>query len=153
MKEKRERRELRRKTGVTLVDEVDSTKNPSDIIGKKYGFEEIFAFEGLRDGRAVVKPDETTSDGRHYPLEVHACDGRLYLVGYMKPDDLRTLTSSTERREVVLWMRRTSAATSLLRVPVSIVDEHKTRGDRSAVGRSKNIFRIVLTVREGAKPE
>lgn len=132
-KEERERK--RHRIGLKLVpDEM----RIGDVDAGSYGFEVMFALDGLKDGRARLKPRESDGIGEQYRLEVHklvsrdnliddeTADGRpstwygdLRIVGYVSPDE-----DPSERQgefRCRLFMRRDKSRSQWVSVPVDRV--------------------------------
>jgi hypothetical protein len=84
-----------------------------------YGFEETFAIDGLRSGKARPKPQETDGVGKQYRLEVHRLsdeNGTLQIVGYVSPDQDPEVLSGECSCD--LYMRRDDKRSRWAAVPV-----------------------------------
>jgi hypothetical protein len=135
--EERERKRLRADHNLRVVRGVETDSSAQELPNDVFGYEEIFAVQGLMDGRARVKPARDT-----YPLEVHKVDGAVYLIGFVSEVDCEILDHNLDG-SVILWMRRQKDATVLARVPLARVEAEESRGD----GTTTNPFRLVLELR------
>jgi hypothetical protein len=62
---------LRHKRGLRSLTVEETDHHPSALPNGIYGYEEIFAMNGLRGDRARLKPKPIAPDGHPYPIEVH----------------------------------------------------------------------------------
>jgi hypothetical protein len=148
-REELQRRALRRRRSLRLVALNEMEHPPATLPDGVYGFEEIFAVDGLRsDGpnanKSRIKPDPRKANGDPYPLEVHKYAGQTWLVGYIDPDQRVLAVDPDSVGQVILWMRRTDQANVLVPVPLSRVGPEESLGDRSLDSSEQNIYRLVL---------
>jgi hypothetical protein len=136
-REERDRARLRQTLQLRVVGGAETDSSPQELPDGVFGYEEILAVQGLKDGRARLKPDRDP-----YPLEVHKRDGAVCLVGFLSDEDRDTL-SGNRAGSVILWMRRQKGARTLGQVPLSRVEDEQSRGD----GRYGNPFRLLLGLR------
>jgi hypothetical protein len=133
------RRRNRNAHHLRLVRGEETDSPPADLPDGVYGFEEIFAVAGFKDGRARVKPESVAPDGHRYPLEVQRWGDETYIVVYVSDEGLRC-AGGHESCVLPLWTRRQRDAARVASVAVSRVRGEQTRGD----GGQHNPFRLVL---------
>ena len=139
--EERQRGRLRKLRHLRVVEGEISNQPPSKLPNDVYGFEEVFAFSGLKDGvRAKVKPDTHAPDGHQYPIEVHKLDDETFAVGYLSEQDHEVFLTMEPGRRVTLWLRRQDDASTLVEVPLSRWREEASDGD----GSLRNAYRLHL---------
>lgn len=147
--EERARNQLRQEDGVRSIGISEGDSRVLDLPSNVYGYEEIFALDGLRKWRtehlARLKPDRTDPSGRPYPLEVQKLVADVYIVGFVAEAD-RQITEHPEAcGQVVLCMRRTRWAPAIAKIPVGRVVDGWPRGDRND-SLARNIFRLELVL-------
>ena len=143
--EERQRRNLRAKNRLALVSPHDHWLSPDEMPYRRYGFEEVWAVQGLRDGRAQVRSARLRGDGNPYPLEVHKIES-LCLVGYVSKKDEARLKETSAVPGFTLWMRRSLVATKLVTIPLDRVGpDENAQGDGTTI-LIDNVFRLSFTL-------
>lgn len=140
-REHHERAALRRAHGLRVVRGPEADASPEQLPDGVFGFEEIFAVDGLKDGRARLKPDHEAPDGHPYPLEVQKRVGEVFLVGYVSADDANDI-ATPDRHHVKLWMRRNRDAPVLVAISLPTIEASQSLGD----GSPENGFRIFASI-------
>jgi hypothetical protein len=136
--ERSDRRQLRRRHSLRVVRDSEEDLAPADLPDRVFGFEEIFAVEGLRDGRARLKGSVIAPDDHRRPLEVHKHDAEIMLTGYVSSYDAAKIDKPGPQW-LTLWMRRSNDASILVEVPLNRT-EAQSLGD----GSVENGFRLYI---------
>jgi hypothetical protein len=127
------RARLRHRRHLRSLTAEETDHHPSTLPNGIYGYEEIFAMNGLRGDLARLKPKPLAPDGHSYPIEVHRFEDDTYVVGWVSPHDVQSLARQDASR-IVLWMRRRrkKVAGSLVEVPLSrVITDGTSLGDGS----------------------
>jgi hypothetical protein len=140
--EEQQRRQLRDRKKLQALSVLQADLPPSSLGIGFYGFEEIFALDGLQSDGAKLKASPFRPDGSPYPLEVHMLREGVFLVGYVSREELACVDGTADPCEFDLWMRRSrTQAPLLVEVPLARVSTGQSQGS----GTTKDPFRLHLT--------
>lgn len=130
------RSQIRRERQLHRLRRADQEKSPSAIQDGQYGFEVIFATQGLKEldpdpnkwARVKRTRGHATYIEHGYPLEVHKQLGKVYLVGYAS-DAASGIITTGQSGSIELWMKPRSEARNVIEVPLDRISSEGSRGD------------------------
>jgi len=139
--EEKKRRESRRKRGLTVGDgSIHESRG-------KFGFERIFALEGLANEEAILHPRRNPPERTdEYPLEIHRTEDETYLVGFVSRKDRGQMDLDTA--DMTLWMHPNIRGNQLVEVPFRRVDVNRSRA--SGDGNRLDPFCLKLRLTKGS---